>query len=191
MKESSDKNLRHKLYLIIDDIIKLKRLDVDNYYCSNLIAWFHEVVLKNISIYKSKKSETEMDQELYKKYRQNVYWIDFGRNIGSEFQDYHFAVVLYESKYTALVVPLTSKKEHTPKWIDESKNVIVDIGIIEGFPKDEKECYACTHMIQSVSKKRLSRYSDDQGNKHNIKISDEQMKKISDKVCQIAYNIVS
>ena len=77
-----------------------------------------------------------MDQELYKKNRQNVYWINFGRNIGSEFQDYHYALVIYESKYTALVVPLTSKKDHTPKWIEENKEVIVDIGKIEGYPDE-------------------------------------------------------
>ena len=188
MRESSDKSLRYKLNSIYNDIITLKRLGIDNYYCSKLIDWFHEVVLKNISIYQSKQSETEIDQELYKKTRQSVYWIDFGRNIGSEFQDLHFAVVLHEDKYTAMVVPLTSKKDHTPKWIEESKDVIVDLGAIEGYPEETKECYACTHMLQTVSKKRLSRYGQNKGDKFNIKISDEQMKKISDKVSQIAYN---
>lgn len=43
-------------------------------------------------------------------------------------------------------------------------------------------------MLQTVSKKRLSRYGQNKGDKFNIKISDEQMKKISDKVSQIAYN---
>ena len=56
------------------------------------------------------------------------------------------------------MVPLTSKKDHTPKWIEENKEVIVDIGKIEGYPDDSKECYACTFMIQSVSKKRLDRF---------------------------------
>ena len=105
MRELKDEKLKYKLDKIYKNILKLKRLDVDNYYCANLLDWFNEVILKNIAIYKSKKSEEDIDQELFKKSRQYVYWIDFGRNIGSEFRDLHFAVVIYESKYTALVVP--------------------------------------------------------------------------------------
>lgn len=188
MKELKDEKLRSKTNTLYHNIIKLKRLNIDNYYCTNLLNWFNEVVSKNIAIYSSKQSETELDQELYKKTRQNVYWIDFGRNIGSEFRDCHFAVVLYESKYTAIVVPLTSKKEQDPKWIEENRNAVVDLGEIEGYPIESKECYACTFMLQTVSKKRLSRYGANKEEKINIKISDEQMKKICDKILQITYN---
>lgn len=153
MQELHNKKLLEKSKILFSNILELKKLDINNNFCSELLDWFNEVVLKNISIYASKSSKEKMDQELYKKNRQNVYWINFGRNIGSEFQDYHYALVIYESKYTALVVPLTSKKDHTPKWIEENKEVIVDIGKIEGYPDDSKECYACTFMIQSVSKK--------------------------------------
>lgn len=190
MRELKNEKLKYKVDKLYKNILNLKKLDIDNYYCANLLDWFNEVILKNISIYKSKNSETEMDQEIYKKNRQYVYWIDFGRNIGSEFRDLHFAVVIYESKYTALVVPLTSKKEYDPKWIAENKNTIVDLGIIEGFPDESKECYACTFMLQSVSKKRLSRYGDSEKGYFNIKISDEQMMNICNKLSQIAYNTV-
>lgn len=190
MRELKDEKLKYKLDKIYKNILKLKRLDVDNYYCANLLDWFDEVILKNIAIYKSKKSEEDIDQELFKKSRQYVYWIDFGRNIGSEFRDLHFAVVIYESKYTALVIPLTSKKEYDPKWIEENKNVIVDLGIIEGFPSESKECYACTFMLQSVSKKRLSRYGNEEKGYFDIKLSNEQMKRICDNLAQIAYNSV-
>ena len=50
------------------------------------------------------------------------------------------------------MIPLTSKKDHDPTWIEENKEAIVDLGIINGFPDETKECYACTFMIQSVSK---------------------------------------
>ena len=103
MRELKDEKLKYKLDKIYKNILKLKRLDVDNYYCANLLDWFNEVILKNIAIYKSKKSEEDIDQELFKKSRQYVYWIDFGRNIGSEFRDLHFAVVIYESKYSAFL----------------------------------------------------------------------------------------
>lgn len=190
MRELSNENLKLKLDRLYKNVITLKKLDIDNYYCANLLDWFNEVILKNIAIFKSKHSETEIDQELFKKTRQNVYWIDFGRNIGSEFRDLHFAIVIYESKYTALVIPLTSKKEQDPKWIEENKNVIVDLGCIDGFPDESKECYACTFMLQSVSKKRLSRYGNDKTGYFDIKISNEQMKKICNNLSQIAYNSI-
>lgn len=190
MRELSDERLKNQMDKIYRHLIKLKRLDIENNYCTNLLYWFDEVILKNIAIFKSKQSDTEIDQELFKKSRQNVYWIDFGRNIGSEFRDLHFAVVIYESKYTALVVPLTSKKEYTQQWIEENKNTIVDLGIIDGFPEESKECYACTFMIQSVSKKRLSRYGNDKKGYYDIKLSNEQMKRICNNLSQIAYNSI-
>ncbi|MBR4061589.1 MAG: type II toxin-antitoxin system PemK/MazF family toxin [Clostridia bacterium] len=191
MEEIKDERLKDKTDELYANIITLKRLGVDNYYCANLLKWFNEVVSKNIAIYQSKKTAGTMDQELYKKPRQNVYWIDFGRNIGSEFHDCHFAVVLYESKYTAIVIPLTSKKEQDPTWIEENKDVIVDLGTIEGYPNENKECYACTFMLQTVSKKRLTKYGKNKGVHYKIKITDEQMKKICDKVSEITYNNIT
>lgn len=191
MRELKDEKLRYKLDIIYKNIKKLKRLNIDNYYCANLLNWFNEIILKNIAIFKSKNDINQMDQELFKKERQYVYWIDFGRNIGSEFRDLHFAVVIFESKYTALVIPLTSKKDHDPTWIEENKEAIVDLGIINGFPDETKECYACTFMIQSVSKKRLSRYGDNQKGYFDIKLSNNQMRKICNNLSQIAYNSIS
>ena len=191
MRELKDEKLRYKLDIIYKNIKNLKRLDIDNYYCANLLDWFNEIILKNIAIFKSKNDINQMDQELFKKERQYVYWIDFGRNIGSEFRDLHFAVVIFESKYTALVIPLTSKKDHDPTWIEENKEAIVDLGIINGFPDETKECYACTFMIQSVSKKRLSRYGDNQKGYFDIKLSNNQMRKICNNLSQIAYNSIS
>lgn len=191
MRELKDEKLRYKLDIIYKNIKKLKRLDIDNYYCANLLDWFNEIILKNIAIFKSKNDINQMDQELFKKERQYVYWIDFGRNIGSEFRDLHFAVVIFESKYTALVIPLTSKKDYDPTWIEENKEAIVDLGIINGFPDETKECYACTFMIQSVSKKRLSRYGDNQKGYFDIKLSNNQMRKICNNLSQIAYNSIS
>lgn len=130
MRDLSNAKLKEKIEQLHKNIISLKELDIDNYYCANLIDWFNELVLKNKSIYKSKRGNG-MDQELYKKTRQNIYWINFGKNIGSEFQNYHYAVVLFESKYTAMIVPLTSKKEQDPKWIEEHKELIVDLGKVE------------------------------------------------------------
>jgi len=78
--------------------------------------------------------------------------IDFGKTIGSEFQDEHYAIVVKELDYTAIIVPLTSKKDVPPAWIVNT-DLIVDIGIVEGFPMEYKECLAFIGGIQSVSKK--------------------------------------
>ena len=115
-------------------------------------------------------------------------WFNFGRGIGTEFQDYHYALVIYEAEYTALVVPLTSKKEHDPKWIESNKNAIVDLGIVDGYPDNSKECYACTFMLQSVSKKRLDRCGNKQDGYFDLRVSDEQMERVCTKIQEITYN---
>ena len=97
---------------------------------------------------------------------------------------------MYECKYTAIVIPLTSKKEHDPQWIIENKDVIVDLGIVEGYPDESKECYACTFMLQTVSKKRLDRCGNKKDGYFDIKISDEQMKAICNKINEITYSTV-
>ena len=191
MRELRNDKLLEKSKKLYHDILDLKRMEIGDNFCANLYDWFDEIVQKNMALYKSKKSETTQDQELYKKNRQKVYWINFGRNIGSEFQDYHYAVVLYEFKYTAIVVPLTSKKEHEPAWIIDHKDVIVDLGKVDGYPDErDKECYACVFMLQSVSKKRLDRCGNKRDGYFEIKISDEQMEAICNKVNEIAYNDV-
>lgn len=190
MRELRNDKLLEKSKMLYHNVLELKKVDIDNNYCANLFDWFNEIVLKNIAIYKSKKSNTVQDQETYKKTRQKVYWINFGRNIGSEFQDYHYAVVIYESKYTAIIVPLTSKKEHEPEWIIENKNVLVDLGIVEGYPDESKECYACTFMLQTVSKKRLDRCGNKRDGYFEIKISDKQMSMICNKIIEITNNSI-
>ena len=190
MREVKNKILKYKTDFLYRNILKLKELDVGNYFCADTLDWFNEVINKNIFIFKSKQDESAMDHELYSKERQHVYWINFGKNIGSEFNDYHFAIVLQQFKRTALVVPITSKKEYDPTWIVEHKDSIVDIGEIPGYPEEAKECYACVFMIQSVSKKRLSRPGSKENGYYDLKLSDDQMKMICDKLNEITYNNV-
>ena len=126
--------------------------------------------------------------------RGDIVKVNLGFNVGKEMGGLHYCVVINKydnnSSGTLNVIPLTSKKEHDPKWIDENKNVIVDLGIIDGYPEECKECYACTFMLQSVSKKRLSRYGDDKQGYFDIKLSDDQMQKICINISEIAYNKV-
>jgi len=155
--------------------LRLKELDdlnVVNKSGMDFIKWFTEVINKNIAIYKSKRDKNATDHERYKKPSGNVYFIDFGKTIGSEFQSLHFCVVLYELDYTALVAPMTSKKETPPHWVSNT-NLIVDIGAVQGLPKNGNLVYI--GGLQEVSKKRLDLYK-----KQNIKLSAEQMELIMD-----------
>lgn len=108
--------------------------------------------------------------------------VEFGKTIGSEFQDEHFAVVLNELSYTAVVVPLTTKKEIPPAWISNTE-LIVDIGLVSGFPNECKECLAFTGGIISVSKKRLSKYGDKKARQYyDITLSEPQMRAIEENI---------
>lgn len=100
--------LFQKLNNALEKIHSLK-LENENFDLDSL-EWFVEHVNKNYYIHESKLSEQKQDTKANKKPRSHVYWVEFGVNIGSEFNDPHYAVVMKESKYTAIVVPLTSKK---------------------------------------------------------------------------------
>ena len=139
------------------------------------MKWYIEHANKNYYIHESKQNEEKHDTEINKKHRSHVFWVELGINIGSEFNDPHYAVVVKESKYTAIVVPLTSKKDKVPKWIQDD-DTIIPIGKVEGFEDNETECYACISMIRSVSKRRLS--SKVNGKFVKLKLLPEQMDKI-------------
>ena len=153
-------------------LMEYDELGVPHKSGEDLIKWYIEATKKNTIIYKSKKDGSN-DNETYKKYRKHVYWIDLGANIGSEFGGYHYAVVIKESKCTAVIVPFTSRKLCTPGWLAED-DVLVDIGTVMGGRGYEVPAYACVSRIQSVSKKRLDRCSDGNGFV-DIKLTDEQM----------------
>jgi len=102
-----------------------------------------------------------------------VFWIDFGENIGSEFGGYHYGVVLKEYKYTALVIPITTKKETLPEFID--KGGIIDLGNIDGFPGDSKECHACVSFMKSISKKQLNRCGNKKDGYFKVKLNEAQI----------------
>jgi len=181
--EKNDENIKENPYndKLLELGIALERLDnlnVQQKSGNHFLNWFIEVINKNIVIYNSKQSKFKEDHETYKKPKRKVYYIDFGKTIGSEFQNPHFAVVLYEMDYTALVIPITSKKDAPPSWVSNT-NLIVDIGIIAGFPKESKECLAYIGGIQAVSKKRLNIYGT-KTQKYDIELSEEQMNLIID-----------
>lgn len=161
-----------------DSLEKLHSLNLDNEnFDIEILKWFIEHVNKNYYIHESKLNDEKQDTEINKKPRSHVYWVEFGINIGSEFNEPHYAVVMKESKYTAIVVPLTSKKEKIPKWI-QNDDAIIPIGKVNGFETNDTECYACISLIRSVSKRRLSSKVD--GKFVKLKLSSDQMDKIDE-----------
>lgn len=159
-----------------DSLEKLSTLKFDDRdFDINTLKWFIEHVNKNYYIQESKENPEKSDTEVSKKPRSHVYWVEFGINVGSEFNNPHYAVVVKESKYTAIVVPLTSKKEEIPKWIKDD-DAIIPIGKVIGFENGDTECYACISLIRSVSKRRLS--SKVGGKFVKLKLLPEQMDKI-------------
>ena len=166
-----------KLFQKLNDALeKLNSLDFeDENFDINALKWYIEHANKNYYIHESKQNEEKHDTEINKKPRSHVFWVEFGINIGSEFNEPHYAVVVKESKYTAIVVPLTSKKDKVPKWIQDD-DAIIPIGKVDGFEDNETKCYACISMIRSVSKRRLSSKVD--GKFVKLKLLPEQMDKI-------------
>ena len=152
---------QNKLDKLNNALLKYDKLNIPYRTAYNLLNWFVETTEKNYYIFSSKIDEHKKDQEDVQRNKYNVYWIDFGENIGSEFGGCHYGIVLKEYKYTALIIPLTTKKEGLPEFID--KGGIIDLGLINGFPDEDKSCYACISFIKSISKKRLNRC----GNKEN------------------------
>lgn len=140
---------------------------------------------KNKIIYNN-KGQNKDDHEVFKKYRQHVYWIDFGKNIGSEFNDYHFAVVIKESYFTALVVPISTEKEETPEW-KKNEELIIPIGELN-LPREGKSSYAMIHQMQVVSKKRLDRIGSKQEGYIDVELNNNQMNLIDDAIKKYLVN---
>ncbi|MFW5891126.1 MAG: type II toxin-antitoxin system PemK/MazF family toxin [bacterium] len=152
-----------------------------------LLKWFKETIIKNNIIYKSIEDENKNHEEYRRRRtRGKVYWTQFGENVGSEFNGNHFSVVLYESYYTAIVVPLSSVKENEGKWKDK-EDLVVKIGEIKGLPRESPECYALVHQMRAVSKKRLDDFLDKKTGQYikKLKLTNKQLDLIDDKVRSI------
>jgi len=147
-----------------------KKFADDNNYPLNYLKWVLEVIIKNKIIHSNKSSK---DKEMVRRRRSRVYWIDFGKNIGSEFNNPHFCVVIRESQFTAIVVPLSSQKENTPDW-KMSEDLIVAIGCLNDLPHKQTSTYALVNQITTVSKQRLSTFKY-KGEYIKMKLSNEQM----------------
>ena len=44
MKELKNEKLAYKIKKLYNNILKLKKLDIDDYFCANLLDWFNEII---------------------------------------------------------------------------------------------------------------------------------------------------
>lgn len=158
-------------------------------YETQSLNWLSEISTKNRIIHEGKA--LGKDKETIGRKRSFVYWIDFGVNVGSEFNFPHFCVVIKEFKYTAIVIPLSSVKTDDSEW-KTKENLIFEIGKIQNFP-NAINSYAMLNHITSVSKQRLSYYKDSNHQYlKNLKLNTIQMDKIDSMIlqlCQIDTNL--
>jgi mRNA interferase MazF len=86
----------------------------------------------------------------------DIFWVDFGYGVGTEFRYWHFCAVLSVDKNNVIVVPFTSN----PNRINQS-SMVVNLGILTDIqdPNDPlpKTSYALIHSIRSISRARLFR----------------------------------
>lgn len=162
----------------------------DYEYAESMMDWFNEVATKNRIIHSFKNNTSKSDKEMARRRRSKVYYIDFGVNVGSEFSYPHFCVVIAEHTYTAVVIPLSSKKEKDlGGWKEDERSSFVDIGKIGGLPEAEKDCYAVISQIKTVSKQRLSDYRDPKNGKYiQLSLSNEQINKIDIEIAKSLIN---
>ena len=93
-----------------------------------------------------------LDLEKEKAKRGEIFYIDFGVNIGSEYRYHHFGIVIRVEGKLAIVVPLTSKNTSYNK----NNPLVLNLGLINNMPI-QTDSYALINQIRSVSRARLKR----------------------------------
>lgn len=93
------------------------------------------------------------DLEKEKAKRGEVFHINFGYGVGSEYRYNHYCVVVALEGKIAVVVPLTSSNSS----YNQQSNFVKDLGVIKKIPGKEKNSYASIHQIRAVSRARLRR----------------------------------
>ena len=100
------------------------------------------LIQKNIEISADKTGSNKLILEKTPCKRGQIFTVDFGFGIGSEFRYQHYCVVISVNKNTAVVIPFTSKS-----------NYGINLGIIQDLQSQKKsqklETYALVHSIRS------------------------------------------
>jgi len=123
------------------DVIRAEKNQINSF--QSIMDWFKRLYGYNSFLYTNTLK--------YRLKVGEVYEIDFGRNVGSELNDRHYAVVLHESSelsQNVLVCPLTTK------FIDGGENALINIGRLPDIVT-VSDSYAKISQIRSVDKVRI------------------------------------
>lgn len=149
---------------------KIKKLIVLSEYLK-LMEYILFLIQKNIEI---SDGNNRLILEKTPCKRGEVFIVDFGFGIGSEFRYQHYCVVISVNKNTAVVIPFTSKS-----------NYGINLGIIQKLQSQrnsrQTETYALVHSIRSISRARLFRPRIN-GRRKFIKLSKNQMDLLDNEV---------
>ena len=149
---------------------KIKKLIVLSEYLK-LMEYILFLIQKNIEI---SDGNNRLILEKTPCKRGEVFIVDFGFGIGSEFRYQHYCVVISVNKNTAVVITFTSKS-----------NYGINLGIIQKLQSQrnsrQTETYALVHSIRSISRARLFRPRIN-GRRKFIKLSKNQMDLLDNEV---------
>ena len=132
------------------------------------------LIQKNIEISADKTESNKLILEKTPCKRGEVFTVDFGFEIGSEFRYQHYCTVISVNRNIAIVIPFTSKS-----------NYGINLGIIQDLQSQKKsqklETYALVHSIRNISRARLFRPRIN-GKRKYIKLSKNQMDLLDDEI---------
>lgn len=128
------------------------------------------LIQKNIEISADKTGSNKLILEKTPCKRGEVFTVDFGFGIGSEFRYQHYCTVISVNRNIAIVIPFTSKS-----------NYGINLGIIQDLQSQKLETYALVHSIRNISRARLFRPRIN-GKRKYIKLSKNQMDLLDDEI---------
>lgn len=147
---------------------QLKKIILDDEY-DKLLKNIIFLIKKNKELEENKKQAgiNNLFLEKTPAKRGEIFVVDFGYNIGSEFRYKHYCVVLKVEGNTAIVVPLTSKNHNRESCIKlgEIKKLSINKKIIS---------FALLNQIRTISRARLIRPTKN-GKTQFIKLNSSQL----------------
>lgn len=147
MQESEDKNMSENKTNLTNRFLRISDgdpIDIERQRkkLGGMIDWVKRAVEYSIFL--------ENNSLRYKIKQGEVFEIDFGRNVGSELNERHYAVVMHHSDEEAqniVVVPLTTKVHY-------SYGEAIDIGYLPDVETSDRS-YARVSQIRTVDKARI------------------------------------
>lgn len=159
-----------KFLISFEELIRLKKWLIDLCIINRKILIIREQ--RNNEKLKYGYSNTkDLEKEMAK--RGEIFFVDFGFGIGSEYRYNHYCVVLKTDGRIAIVIPLTSQNSSH----HQKSPLVVDLGIISKMPGTPKNSYALVGQIRAISRARLKRPSIN-GKSYFPKLNAEQLNKI-------------